>query len=100
MAKRIEVGMLVRIVDNANMIHGRQYIGHIGKVIQQVKVFPEQHWYVDGAERDRGGARLAFHHENLQPIDSESDDIRETREKGAPSFSKMMEKLKKMMETA
>ena len=62
----IEAGILVRIIacNNARMKH---MIGHVGHVIRP-DLYRENHWYIEGADKNIFNNRCAWHASHLQPL--------------------------------
>lgn len=67
MTKKIEAGMLVKIVscENPRQAH---HVGHVGRVIGPCSVWPDG-WDIEGAERTDTGKLCSFHSDHLEPID-------------------------------
>ncbi len=96
---KIEVGMMVKLVGlKGDCV--KKYEGHVGEVLALSKIHPVRGnlFDIDGTDTDI----FHFPEDELVPIDppKESEDIRETREKGAPSFDQIMKELDKVLEDA
>lgn len=72
--KKIEVGMLVEIVDYPGYVSGRNFIGRIGKVLGRCSIH-RGCWNIEGMERDpEDDITLSFDPQALRPIDPPSED--------------------------
>jgi hypothetical protein len=70
--KKIEVGMMVEIVDHREFREGRQLIGHIGRVLRLCDIHPGN-WLIEGAERDPAdGVGISFPPRALRPIEDDN----------------------------
>lgn len=84
--KKIEIGMLVRILSPVNTPEEySDIVGHVGKVLRPCNVYPGN-WDIEGAETHKGKL-MSFRSEHLEPV---NPDHTPAGEEFTEAFKKML----------